>query len=144
MTKRMKKLLGATALLAMASGTCTAAWATDLEVIHWWTSKGESAAVSQFAKAFDNDGQDHWVDSAIALGQTARATIMQRVLGGDPPGAAQFNPGREYEELIKNNLLLQLDDVAAAGKWDEIIRPKSIGAGCLVDGHWYCVPVNIH
>ena len=119
--------------------------ATDLEVIHWWTSKGESAAVSEFAKAFDNDGQgDHWIDSAIALGQTARATIMQRALGGDPPGAAQFNPGREYEELIKNNLLLQLDDVAAAGHWEDIIRPKAIGAGCLVDGHWYCVPVNIH
>ena len=66
--------------------------------------------MSQFAKAFDNDGQgDHWIDSAIALGQTARATIMQRVLGGDPPGAAQFNPGREYEELIKNGQLLQLD-----------------------------------
>ncbi len=46
-----------------------AARAADLEVIHWWTSKGESAAVAEFAKAFDNDGQgDHWVDSAIALG----------------------------------------------------------------------------
>ena len=69
---------------------------------------------------------------------------MQRVLGGDPPGAAQFNPSREYEELIKNDLLLQLDDVAAAGKWEEIIRPKNIDSACLVDGHWYCVPVNIH
>ena len=28
-----------------------AAAAADLEVIHWWTSKGESAAVSEFAKA---------------------------------------------------------------------------------------------
>jgi len=144
MPSTVRNLLATTALAAafMAPSFASAA---DLEVIHWWTSKGESAAVSQFAKAFDNDGQgDHWIDSAIALGQTARATIMQRVLGGDPPGAAQFNPGREYEELIKNNQLLQLDDVATAGKWEEIIRPKSIGAGCLVDGHWYCVPVNIH
>ena len=81
---------------------------------------------------------------APSLGQTARAAIMQRILGGDPPGAAQFNPGREYEELIKNNQLLVLDDVAAAGHWADIIRPKAIGAACLVDGHWYCVPVNIH
>jgi glucose/mannose transport system substrate-binding protein len=141
----MRYRLITAALAASAALIASAASATDLEVIHWWTSKGESAAVSQFAKAFDNDGQgDHWVDSAIALGQTARATIMQRVLGGDPPGAAQFNPGREYEELIKNDLLLQLDDVAAEGKWDEVIRPKSISSACLVDGHWYCVPVNIH
>ena len=144
MSKLTKSLLGATALLAMLGGAINAARAADLEVIHWWTSKGEAAAVAQFAKAFDADGKDKWIDSAIALGQTARATIMQRILGGDPPGAAQFNPGREYEELIKNNQLLQLDDIATAGKWADIIRPKAIGAACLVDGHWYCVPVNIH
>jgi len=119
--------------------------AADLEVIHWWTSKGESAAVSQFAKAFDNDGHgDKWVDSAIALGETARSTVMQRVLGGDPPGAAQFNPGRQYEELISGGKLLDLTDIATAGKWDQVIRPKAIGSACLVDGHWWCVPVNIH
>ena len=39
---------------------------------------------------------------------------------------------------------MQLDDVAAAGKWEEVIRPKGIASACLVDGHWYCVPVNIH
>ncbi len=122
-----------------------AARAADLEVIHWWTSKGESAAVAEFAKAFDNDGQgDHWVDSAIALGQTARATIMQRILGGDPPGAAQFNPGREYEELITNGQLLELDDVAEAGHWADVIRPQQFIDACRQDGHWYCVPVNIH
>ena len=122
-----------------------AAAAADLEVIHWWTSKGESAAVSEFAKALDNDGQgDKWVDSAIALGETARSTVMQRVLGGDPPEAAQFNPGRQYEELIAGGKLLDLTDVATEGKWEEIIRPKAIGSACLVDGHWWCVPVNIH
>ena len=138
-----KRLLGATALAAFVVGPSLAS-AAELEVIHWWTSKGESAAVAEFAKAFDADGQDKWLDSAIALGETARSTVMQRVLGGDPPGAAQFNPGREYEELIKNGQLLQLDDVAAAGKWEAVIRPKGIAAACLVDGHWYCVPVNIH
>lgn len=135
-----------TMLLASAAlGFAGAAHATDLEVIHWWTSKGESRAVAEFAKAFDNDGQgDHWIDSAIAGGDVARQTIMQRVLGGDPPGAAQFNPGRQYEELIKNGQLLQLDDVAAAGHWADVIRPAKIQSACLVDGHWYCVPVNIH
>jgi glucose/mannose transport system substrate-binding protein len=138
-TKRI--LLAATAVVLGSA----AAQATDLEVIHWWTSKGESAAVSQFAKAFDNDGQgDHWVDSAIALGQTARATIMQRILGGDPPGAAQFNPSREYEELIKNGQLLMLDDVAEANHWADVIKPQQFIDACRQDGHWYCVPVNIH
>ncbi|HEY8596606.1 MAG TPA: ABC transporter substrate-binding protein [Devosiaceae bacterium] len=141
----MKRLATAAVLLAATALGTSMANATDLEVIHWWTSKGESRAVAEFAKAFDNDGQgDHWVDSAIALGETARSTIMQRILGGDPPGAAQFNPGRQYEELIKGGLLLQLDDLAKEGNWAEIIRPKKIQDACLVDGHWYCVPVNIH
>ena len=140
----MRKLSAATMLVAALLGS-TAARATDLEVIHWWTSPGESAAVSQFAKAFDNDGKgDKWVDDAIADGKTARSTDMQRILGGDPPGASQFNPGREYEELIKNNLLLDLTDLATAGGWEKIIRPHEVSEGCLVDGHWWCVPVNIH
>ena len=140
----MRKLSAATMLVAALLGS-TAARATDLEVIHWWTSPGESAAVSQFAKAFDNDGKgDKWVDDAIADGNTARSTDMQRILGGDPPGASQFNPGREYEELIKNNLLLDLTDLATAGGWEKIIRPHEVSEGCLVDGHWWCVPVNIH
>lgn len=144
MRNGMTRLLGATALAALFLAPSFAS-ATDLEVIHWWTSKGESAAVAEFAKAFDNDGQgDHWVDSAVALGQTARETIMQRTLGGDPPGAAQFNPGREYEELIKNDKLLLLDDVAEAGHWADVVRPQPFIDACRIDGHWYCVPVNIH
>lgn len=141
----MKRFVMTAAVAVAATMVASSAFATDLEVIHWWTSKGESRAVSEFAKAFDNDGHgDHWVDSAIALGETARSTIMQRILGGDPPGAAQFNPGRQYEELIKNGLLLKLDDIAKEGNWAKIIRPKKIQSACYVDGHWYCVPVNIH
>lgn len=139
----MKKLSVATLMVAALLGG-TPAMAYDLNVVHWWTSPGESRAVNVFATEFDADGQDHWVDGAIADGATARAAIMQRVLGGDPPGAAQFNPGREYEELINNNLLLDLADVAKAGNWDTVIRPKSIAAACHVDDHWWCVPVNIH
>jgi glucose/mannose transport system substrate-binding protein len=138
------KLSVATLAVATLLGS-TAAMATDLEVIHWWTSPGESKAVATFAKAFDNDGAgDHWVDDAIADGNTARSTDMQRIQGGDPPGASQFNPGREYEELIKNNLLLDLTDLATAGNWEKVIRPHEVSEGCLVDGHWWCVPVNIH
>jgi glucose/mannose transport system substrate-binding protein len=131
--------------LASALMLTTSAFATDLEVIHWWTSPGESRAVNEFAKAFDNDGAgDHWVDNAIALGETARAAVMQRVAGGNPPGAAQFNPGRQYEELIKNNQLVDLTDIATKEGWDKIIRPATISDPCHVDGKWWCVPVNIH
>ena len=121
----------------------TSAFAADVEVIHWWTSGGEQAAVSVFAEEFDKTG-DKWIDSAIALGETARATVMQRALGGDPPDASQFNPGRQYEELIEAGLLLDLTPLAEEEGWDDFIRPDETKAPCKIDGKWWCVPVNIH
>ena len=134
------------AVVALAAATLlgsTAVRAADVEVVHWWTSGGEQAAVSVFANEFDATG-DHWVDGAIALGETARATIMQRALGGDPPDAAQFNPGRQYEELIAAGLLLDLTPLAEKEGWANFIRPEQLQAPCQIDGHWWCVPVNLH
>jgi len=139
----MKFMMSAVALTAAALLGSTSVNAADVEVVHWWTSGGEQAAVSVFANEFDATG-DHWVDGAIALGETARATVMQRALGGDPPDASQFNPGRQYEELIAAGLLLDLTPLAEKEGWDNFIRPEQIKAPCKIDGKWWCVPVNIH
>ncbi len=121
-----------------------AAHAVDLEVTHWWTSGGEAAAVAEFAKAFDATG-NHWVDGAIAgSGDTARPIMVSRITGGDPMGATQFNHGRQAEELVEAGLMRNLDDVAKAENWAEVINPPSLLEGCTLDGHIYCVPVNIH
>ena len=139
----MKNAVSVAAVMAAVLFSGGAVRAADVEVIHWWTSGGEQAAVSVFANEFDKTG-DHWVDGAIALGETARAAIMQRALGGDPPDAAQFNPGRQYEELIAAGLLLDLTPLAEKEGWDDFVRPEETKAPCKIDGHWWCVPVNIH
>jgi len=139
----MKFAKSAVALMAAALLGSTSVHAADVEVVHWWTSGGEQAAVSVFANEFDATG-DKWVDGAIALGETARATVMQRALGGDPPDASQFNPGRQYEELIAAGLLLDLTELAEKEGWADFIRPDQIKEPCLIDGKWWCVPVNIH
>jgi glucose/mannose transport system substrate-binding protein len=59
MTK-LKTLICATALVSAATAA-TATTPVELEVTHWWTSSGESAAVAEFAKAFDATGNT-WVD----------------------------------------------------------------------------------
>jgi glucose/mannose transport system substrate-binding protein len=41
-------------------------------VIHWWTSGGESAAIRQFADAYDKAG-GLWVDNAVAGADQARS-----------------------------------------------------------------------
>lgn len=132
------KLLAATAIVA-ASG----ASATELEVMHWWTSGGEAAAVGEFADAFNATGNT-WVDAAIAGGDAARAVMVSRLTGGDPMGAFQFNHGRQAEELIEAGLLRDITDIAEAEGWTDIVNPPSLLQSCTVDGRIYCAPVNIH
>ncbi len=139
----LKKFAAALAVTAsmFSAGVASAA---ELEVTHWWTSGGEAAAVAEFAKAFDASG-DKWVDGAIAgSGDVARPIIISRILGGNPMGATQLNPGTDADELIAAGLMLDLTDIATAEKWDDILRPKTQMASCTKDGKVYCVPVNLH
>jgi glucose/mannose transport system substrate-binding protein len=132
-------LVASTAIFA-----ASAASATDLEVMHWWTSGGEAAAVAQLAKAFDATG-NHWVDGAIAgSGGTARPIMVSRLIGGDPMGAFQFNHGRQAEELIESGLLRDITAVAEAEGWKDIVYPQSLLDSCTYEGKIYCAPVNIH
>jgi glucose/mannose transport system substrate-binding protein len=139
----MKSMKLAAALFASVALPCTA-FATELEVTHWWTSGGEAAAVAELAKAFDASG-DKWVDGAIAGGgDTARPVMISRITGGDPMGATQFNHGQQALELVEAGLMLDLTDVAEAEGWKDIVYPPSLLDSCTVDGRIYCAPVNIH
>jgi glucose/mannose transport system substrate-binding protein len=139
----MKSYKLAAALFASVALPATA-YATELEVTHWWTSGGEAAAVGELAKAFDASG-DKWVDGAIAGGGgTARPVMISRITGGDPMGATQFNHGQQAQELVEAGLMLDLTDVAEANNWKEVIFPPSLLDSCTLDGRVYCAPVNIH
>ena len=139
----MNKLKLAVALCASVA-LPSVAMATDLEVTHWWTSGGEAAAVAEFAKAFDATG-NKWVDGAIAgSGDTARPIIISRIMGGNPMGATQLNPGKDADELIAAGLMQDLTELATKEDWAHILRPASQLESCTVDGKVYCVPVNLH
>jgi glucose/mannose transport system substrate-binding protein len=143
MTRYSKRLLGAAAVFA---GLSAPAFAADCEVTHWWTSGGEAAAVAEFQKAFDALGpEDKWVDGAIGgSGDTARPIIISRIMGGNPPCATQFNPGKDADDLIAAGLMQDLTEIAEKEGWYDIVRPKSQIEGCTKDGRVYCVPVNLH
>ena len=134
------KLLAA----ALAASISAPAYATDIEVTHWWTSGGEAAAVAVFAEAFNATG-NNWVDGAIAGGGgTARPVIISRIIGGEPMGATMLNHGRQAEELVEAGLMLDLTEIATKEGWRDIVHPVSLLDSCTVDGKIYCVPVNIH
>lgn len=133
-------LLGACALAAAAPAS--AQTAPTAEVLHWWTSAGEAAAVKVFADGFTTAG-GKWVDTAIAGGSNARAAGLNRIVGGKPPTAMQFNAGKQFDELIANGLLNPLDAVAKEDNWTGFI-PAVFQKAVTKDGHFYAVPVNIH
>ena len=145
MTKTMNlrmKQLAAAALISV--GAVGAANAQKAEVIHWWTSGGEAAAIKEFATMYTKMGGT-WIDTPIAGGGGAQArTVMaNRTMGGDAPTAAQYNYGKQYEEIIKEGLLNDLDDIAKKGNWDKLL-PEKIRNAVKVNGKYFAVPVNLH
>jgi len=112
------------------------------EVMHWWTSGGESAAVKVLAEQYTKAGGE-WVDAAIAGGEAARAAAINRIVGGKPPTASQFNTGKQFDDLVTQGLLNTLDEVAEQGKWKSFLPPSFVDAASR-DGHFYAVPINVH
>jgi glucose/mannose transport system substrate-binding protein len=129
-------------LVAVALAWAMPALAQKAEVMHWWTSGGESAAIKEFAAAYQKAGGT-WVDTAIAGGENARAAMISRIAGGNPPTAAQFNTSKQYHDLIDSDMLNDLDEVAAKEGWDKWL-PAPVIQSIKVKGHYYAVPVNIH
>jgi len=112
------------------------------EGIHWWTSGGESAAVKVFADQYTKAGGT-WVDTAIAGGANARTAAINRTVGGTPPVMMQFNTGKQFDELVENGLLNDVEAIAVEQKWKDKI-PGPILAAVTRNGKMFAVPVNIH
>jgi glucose/mannose transport system substrate-binding protein len=112
------------------------------EVIHWWTAGGEAAAVKLVAQAY-RDAGGVWIDTAIAGGDQSRAVTINRIVGGNPPTAAQFNTSKQFLDVIEAGMLNNVDQVARAQNWDQLL-PAPIIDVIKVDGHYYAVPLNIH
>ena len=143
--KTLTLTLSGFALALAASASVAAPPATPplrAEVIHWWTSGGESAAAKELAAAYGAAG-GLWVDTAVALGEQARAVAINRIVGGNPPTAAQFNTSKQFLDLVDEGLLNNVDEVARRDGWDNFL-PETLLKVIKVKGHFYAAPVNIH
>lgn len=128
--------------LTFGIGTAAHAAAPRAEVIHWWTSGGESAAVKKLAEAYRAAG-GVWLDSAVAGSEQARAVAISRMAGGNPPTAAQFNTSKQFLDVIEEDMLNNVDQLARQEGWDRTL-PEPIRDVIKVQGHYYAVPMDIH
>lgn len=116
-----------------------------VEVVHWWTSGGEKAAVDVLRAQVEKDGFT-WKDGAVAGGggATAMTVLKSRAVSGNPPGVAQIK-GPDIQEWASTGLLDTdaLKEVAKAEKWDQLLD-KKVSDTVKYEGDYVAVPVNIH
>lgn len=131
-------------LAAVILGAVSAppASAQPADVIHFWTSGGELRAVAVFAHEYEKRG-GRWIDDPAIGPQAEIALAMNRIAGGNPPTAMQWQTGAPTRELAQQGLLAELDWLAAAGNWQQTL-PALLLQKVTVDGHVYSAPVDIH
>jgi len=137
------KLTVSTFLLAVALSACSKQESGQVEVLHWWTSGGEARSVAELKKMLEDRG-DTWKDFAVAGGggETAMTVLKSRVVSGNPPTAAQVK-GPGIQEWAREGVLANLDEVARAGDWDNLL-PGVVSNVMKYEGHYVAVPVNVH
>lgn len=129
----------------LAAGVCLGlsgpAHAEDIEVLHYWTSGGESKAVGVLKKDIEAKGYT-WKDFSIAGGggQNAMVALKARVVAGNPPAAVAIR-GPAVQEWAEQGSLVNLDAISA--NWAKDL-PPAINEVLKYDGHYVAVPHWIH
>jgi glucose/mannose transport system substrate-binding protein len=138
-----KSLLAMASVAALGIGGSAAMADEKVEVLHWWTSGGEAAALNVLKGNLEKEGVA-WVDMPVAGGggEQAMTALKARVTAGDPPTAVQLL-GFDITDWAKQGKLANLDALAGKEGWDSVI-PEALQKFSKYDGHWVAAPVNVH
>nr|WP_104665396.1 ABC transporter substrate-binding protein [Ensifer adhaerens] len=139
----MRKLMTTTAVVALMMAATAARAAENVEVLHWWTSGGEAAALDVLKKDLESKGIS-WTDMPVAGGggTEAMTVLRARVTAGNAPTAVQML-GFDILDWAKEGALGNLDETAAKEGWDKVV-PTALQQFSKYDGHWIAAPVNVH
>ncbi len=134
------KTLTAAAALVLSTSLVKAA---DVEVLHWWTSGGEAAALNVLKENLSGAGTG-WLDMPVAGGggEAAMTTLRARVTAGNPPTAVQML-GFDILDWAKEGALADLTATATAEGWDKVV-PTALQGFSTHEGKWVAAPVNVH
>jgi glucose/mannose transport system substrate-binding protein len=135
------KLAAGVAVIAMTAGVARAQ--EQVEVLHWWTSGGEAAALNVLKENLAKEGVG-WKDMPVAggAGSAAMTALRARVTAGDPPTAVQLL-GFDLRDWSEMGVAANLDELAAKEGWDKVI-PPALQDFSKYEGSWVAAPVNIH
>lgn len=138
MTLRSRMLLA----LALAGGAADTG-AVALEVLNHLETGPDQQAARVLQAALHARGHE-WIDFAVANGAEGMATTLldTRVRLRNPPAVAQIK-GPVIAAMARRGLLLPLDELARAARWDEAL-PRVVADAMKHQGRYVGVPLNIH
>jgi glucose/mannose transport system substrate-binding protein len=138
----MKKQLTLGALL-LAGTAAALAQQQNVEVLHFWTSGGEAAALNVLKDKLDKQGIK-WQDMPVAGGggEAAMTTVRTRVTSGNPP-AAVLLMGYDLTDWAKQGVLADLNPLAEKEGWDRVV-PAAVQRFTKYEGKWIAAPLAIH
>jgi glucose/mannose transport system substrate-binding protein len=141
MELKMKKTLVSLAVLAFASTQVHAQ--KSVEVLHFWTSGGEAAALNVLKSNLDKQGIK-WNDMPVSGGggEQAMTTLRARVTSGNPPAAVMLM-GYDLTDWAKQGMLTDLSPLAKKENWDKSV-PSAVQRFTKHDGKWVAAPLAIH
>ncbi|TIO08446.1 ABC transporter substrate-binding protein [Mesorhizobium sp.] len=139
----LRKLLIGTAL---GSGLAFAAHAQDVkevEMLHWWTSGGEAAALNVLKEDLAKQGFA-WKDVPVAGGggDAAMTALKAMVAAGNYPTASQML-GYTVLDYAEAGVMGDLTETAVKEGWDKSV-PAALQKFSVYDGKWVAAPVNVH
>lgn len=126
-----------------AAVSLPAAAQDEVEVLHWWTSGGEAAALNVLKDDLESGGIG-WQDMPVAGGggEQAMTVLRARVTSGDPPTAVQML-GFDIQDWAAQGVLADLNELAEQENWDEVV-PTALQRFSTYEGQWVAAPVNVH
>ena len=139
----MRSAIAKTMIAGAVAATAGMAQAQDVEVLHWWTSGGEAAALNVLKDDLQGQGIG-WNDMPVAGGggESAMTVLRARVTAGDAPTAVQML-GFDIQDWAQEGALANLNSVAAEEGWDAVV-PAALQAFAKHGGNWISAPVNVH
>ncbi len=120
-----------------------AAPAATVEVLHYWTSESENAALQVLKRSLAAKG-DIWQDFTVAGGggESAYSVLQTRSIAGNPPTAALME-GKTLQEWARLGFLSSPYTTEQTAAWDRVLPPL-IREINQERGEYVAVPVDIH
>lgn len=131
------------AILSVSATVATSTAEPSVEVMHFWTTGGEAAALGEVKAKVESEGVK-WIDSPIAGGggDNAKTALQARISSGNPP-SAMLLLGYNILDWAQAGMLFDLKEIAESDGWDSSL-PDAVKAFTKVDGHWVSAPTNVH